>query len=149
VRGLGGEQVVFSNGDLLKSRIHNHKRMESRRVAFILRVAYGTGEEKLRTIPLMIRNVITAQPDIDFERAHFFNYGEWSLDFEVVYHFRSPDYLLHMDAQQVILFELYRQFERAGIEFAHPLSIVRLDDIDAAARIAAPLAQGVAGAARH
>jgi small-conductance mechanosensitive channel len=149
VRGLGGEQVVFSNGDLLKSRIHNHKRMESRRVAFILRVAYGTGEEKLRTIPLMIRNIITAQPDIDFERAHFFNYGEWSLDFEVVYHFRSPDYLLHMDAQQVILFELYRQFERAGIEFAHPLSIVRLDDIDAAARIAAPLAQGVAGAARH
>jgi len=29
LRGLGGEQVVFSNGDLLKSRIHNHKRMET------------------------------------------------------------------------------------------------------------------------
>jgi small-conductance mechanosensitive channel len=128
VRGLGGEQVVFSNGDLLKSRIHNHKRMQSRRVAFILRVAYGTGQQQLATIPQMIRRIITAQPDIDFERAHFFNYGEWSLDFEVVYHFRSPDYILHMDAQQVILFELYRQFEREGIQFAHPLSIIRLAD---------------------
>jgi small-conductance mechanosensitive channel len=128
VRGLGGEQVVFSNGDLLKSRIHNHKRMQSRRVAIILRVAYGTGEQKLATIPQMIRRIITAQPNIDFERAHFFNYGEWSLDFEVVYHFRSPDYLQHMDAQQAILFELYRQFEREAIQFAHPLSIIRLAD---------------------
>lgn len=128
VRGLGGEQVVFSNGDLLKSRIHNHKRMQSRRVAFVLRVAYGTGQEQLAAIPQMIRRIVTARPDIDFERAHFFNCGEWSLDFEVVYHFRSPDYILHMDAQQAILFELYRQFESEGIRFAHPLSIVRLAD---------------------
>jgi small-conductance mechanosensitive channel len=133
LRGLGGEQVVFSNGDLLKSRIHNHKRMETRRVAFVLRISYGTGEETLCRIPALIRDVIEATPNVDFERAHFFMWGEWSLDFEVVYHFRSPDYIKHMDAQQAIFLALYRRFEQEGIQFAHPLSIVRLADQDRAA----------------
>jgi small-conductance mechanosensitive channel len=135
VRSLGGEQVVFSNGDLLKSRIHNHKRMETRRVAFILRIAYGTSEQQLSAIPQLVRDIVTAQPNVDFERAHFMHYGEWSLDFEVVYHFQSPDYLLHMDAQQTIFLELYRAFEREGIRFAHPLSVVRLADQDAMSRL--------------
>jgi small-conductance mechanosensitive channel len=33
-----------------------------------------------------------------------------------------------MDAQQAIFLEIYRRFQQEGIEFAHPLSIVRLDD---------------------
>jgi small-conductance mechanosensitive channel len=125
LRGLGGEQVVFSNGDLLKSRIHNHKRMETRRNAFVLRVAYGTSEEQLCRVPRILRDIIGAKPNIDFERAHFFRWSEWSLDFEVVYHFRSPDYILHMDAQQDIFLEIYRRFQQEGIQFAHPMSIVR------------------------
>jgi small-conductance mechanosensitive channel len=128
VRGLGGEQVVFSNGELLKSRIHNHKRMQTRRVAFVLRVAYGMQEELLARIPDLIRDIISAKPNIDFERAHFFSWGQWSLDFEVVYHYRSPDYIRHMDAQQAIFLDIYRRFQQEGIEFAQPLSIVRLAD---------------------
>lgn len=128
VRGLGGEQVVFSNGELLKSRIHNHKRMQTRRVAFVLRVAYGMPEDLLGRIPHIIRDIVASTPNVDFERAHFFSWGQWSLDFEVVYHYRSPDYILHMDAQQAIFLEIYRRFQQEGIEFAHPLSIVRLAD---------------------
>jgi small-conductance mechanosensitive channel len=138
VRGLGGEQVVFSNGDLLKSRIHNHKRMETRRVSFVLRVAYGTSEELLCRVPRIIREIIAMKPNIDFERAHFFMWGEWSLDFEVVYHFRSPDYILHMDAQQDIFLEIYRRFEQEGIRFAHPLSIVKLADAPTGLQPGAP-----------
>jgi small-conductance mechanosensitive channel len=126
VRSIGGEQVVLSNGDLLKSRIRNHKRLETRRVAFILRVAYGTSEQQLRRIPQMVGEIISGRPNIDYERTHFVNYGEWSLDFEVVYHYRSPDYVQHLDAQQAIFLELYRMFERERIQFAHPLSVVRL-----------------------
>ena len=128
VRGLGGEQIVFSNAELLKSRIHNHKRLQARRVAFVLRVAYGIGEERLHRIPQIVREVIAAKPEIDFERAHLFQWGEWSLNFEVVYHFRSPDYIRHMDAQQAIFLEIYRRFQQEGIDFANPTSIVRLGE---------------------
>ena len=128
LRGLGGEQVVFSNGELLKSRIHNYKRMQTRRVAFVLRIAYGTSEESLGRIPHIVREVVTATPDVDFERAHLFQWGEWSLNFEVVYHFRSADYIPHMNAQQAIYLGIYRRFQQEGIAFAHPMSIVRLAD---------------------
>ena len=147
LRGLGGEQVIFANGDLLKSRIHNHKRMETRRVAFVLRVAYGAGDRQLARVPVLIREVVDAQPMAAFERAHFFNYGEWSLNFEVVYHFQSPDYIAHMDTQQAILLEIYRRFEREGIRFAHPLSIVRMAE---GQELPAPQAASAAGSTfRH
>jgi small-conductance mechanosensitive channel len=137
LRGLGGEQVVFSNGELLKSRIHNHKRMQTRRVAFVLRIAYGTSEEQLGRIPRLIREVVTSTPNVDFERAHLFQWGEWSLNFEVVYHFRSPDYIRHMDAQQEIFLGIYRRFQQEGIAFAHPMSVVRLADPDLAGMVQA------------
>lgn len=130
LRGLGGEQIIFSNNELLKSRIHNHKRMRTRRVAFVLRVAYGACQQQLASIPDLVRAIVTARSDVDFERAHFFRYGDWSLDFEVVYHFKGPDYIQHMDAQHAILLEIYRVFEREQIQFAHPLSVIRVAEPD-------------------
>ncbi len=149
LRSLGGEQIVFSNGDLLKSRIHNYKRMETRRVAFVLRVAYGTGDERMARIPELVRDIVSARDDVVFDRAHFFRYGEWSLDFEVVYHFQSPDYNLHMDAQQAILLEIYRCFERERIQFAHPLSVIRVAQHDDPAGGWLPQSSPAHGELRH
>jgi small-conductance mechanosensitive channel len=143
LRGLGGEQVVSSNGDLLKSRIHNRERREVRRVAFVLRVAYGIGDEKLCRVARILRDIISAKTGIDFERAHCFRWSGWSLDVEAVYHFRSPNYVLHMDAQQEIFPEIYRRFQQEGMAFAHLMSIVRLGDPHLAG-----MAQGTADAGR-
>jgi len=85
-------------------------------------------EEQLCRVSRIIREIVSAKPNIDFERAHFFRWSEWSLDFEVVYHFRSPDYILHMDAQQDIFLEIYRRFQQEHIPFAHPMSIIRMAD---------------------
>ncbi len=126
LRGLGGEQIVFSNAELLKSRIHNHQRMLRRRVAFVIRVSYQSSDAQLRAVPAIVRELVRAQPNADFERAHLFACAESSLDFEVVYHVTSPDYVVHMDTQQEILLGLYRRFASEQIAFAHPLQLVRL-----------------------
>jgi small-conductance mechanosensitive channel len=42
VRSLSGEQLVFSNNDLLSSRIRNYKRMAERRIVFSFGVVYQT-----------------------------------------------------------------------------------------------------------
>ncbi|MEW5994600.1 MAG: mechanosensitive ion channel domain-containing protein, partial [Candidatus Zixiibacteriota bacterium] len=42
VRSLSGEQLIFSNADLVNSRIRNHKRMNERRVVFAFGVVYHT-----------------------------------------------------------------------------------------------------------
>ncbi|MDA2918605.1 mechanosensitive ion channel family protein [Desulfobacterota bacterium AH_259_B03_O07] len=120
VRSLFGEQIVFSNNDLLQNRIKNYKRMFNRRIVFTLGVVYQTPYEKLKSIPSIIKDVIEAQQNTRFDRAHFNQYGDFSLNYETVYYVLSPDYNLYMDINQAINLEIFRRFEEEGIEFAYP-----------------------------
>jgi small-conductance mechanosensitive channel len=126
VRSLSGEQLVFANNDLLKSRIRNFKRMNERRAAFGIGVTYQTPAEKLAAIPAMLREAVEAQSPTRFDRAHFKQYGDSALLFEVVYYVLSPDYNLYMDIQQAINLAVFRRFAEEQIEFAHPTYTVCL-----------------------
>ena len=124
VRSLTGEQLIFSNSDLLNSRIRNYGRMEERRVSFTLGVTCQTPYEKLVEIPRMVEGIIKAQPQTRFGRAHFKAYGDFSLDFEIVYSMLTSDYGVFMDIQQAINLEILRRFAEEGIEFAYPTQTV-------------------------
>lgn len=120
VRSLSGEQLVFSNNDLLNSRIRNYGQMVERRIVFSIGVVYQTPHEKLEQIPSIIEDVIVKQELARFDRAHFRQYGDYSLNFEIVYYVESSDYKLYMDIQQAVNLEIFRRFAEAGIEFAYP-----------------------------
>ncbi|BBM69098.1 mechanosensitive ion channel family protein [Rhodothermus marinus] len=120
IRSLTGEQLVFSNSDLLNSRIRNYKRMQERRIVFTVGVVYQTPKEKLEKIPQIIREIIEAQEMVRFDRAHFKEFGPSSLNFEVVYWVLDPDYTLYMNIQQAINLALFERFQQEGIEFAYP-----------------------------
>lgn len=131
VRALSGEQVVFANADLLKSRIHNYKRLYERRVLFGFGVLYQTPPEQLAAVPAMVREIVAAQDGARFDRAHFKGFGDSSLDFEVVYFVLSPEYNRYMDIQQAINLELLRQFGASGIGFAFPTRTVHVETLPA------------------
>lgn len=131
LKSLSGEQLVFSNNDLLNSRIRNYGRMDERRVVFPLGVTYQTPAEKLKTIPGMIRNAVEAQADVRFDRAHFQKYGDFALIFEVVYYVLSANYSQYMDIQQAINLRIYEDFEAAGIEFAYPTRTLYVRQLEA------------------
>lgn len=120
LRSLSGEQIIVSNADLLKSRIRNFKRMFERRVSFNIGVTYETPYEKLSAIGPMIKQIVEAQPDVRFDRAHFKEYANWSLNYEIVYFVKSPDYNKYMDTQQAINLGIYRRFRDENITFAYP-----------------------------
>jgi len=120
LRSLSGEQLVFSNTDLLGSRIRNYGRMYERRVVFKLGVTYQTPRDKLSRIPGIIREAIERQENTRFDRSHFQAYGDFSLNFESVYYIASPDYNLYMDLQQAVNLRIHERFEEEGIEFAYP-----------------------------
>ena len=120
IRSLSGEQLIFSNSDLLKSRIRNYKQMYERRVVFSLGVIYQTPYVKLKAIPLIIREIIETQEQTRFDRVHFSKFGDSSLNFEIVYWVKNPDYNVYMDIHQVIILEIFRRFEEEGIVFAYP-----------------------------
>ncbi len=120
IRSISGEQLVFSNSDLLQSRVRNFGRMEKRRVVFSLGVTYQTPAEKLERIPSLIRAAIETQENVRFDRSHFASYGDSALNFETVYFVGSSDYAQHMDILQAVNLRIYRTFEDEGIEFAYP-----------------------------
>ena len=124
LRSLTGEELVFSNADLLNSRIRNYGRMFERRVVFSLGVVYQTPRDKLAKIPDIIRSAIEAQEKTRFDRAHFKDFGAYALNFEAVYYVLVPDYNVYMDTQQAINFYIHEQLEAEGIEFAYPSQTV-------------------------
>lgn len=120
MRSQSGEELIFSNTDLLASRIRNYGRMVERRVAFTVGVTYQTPASKLRSIPGTLRSAIEAERDVRFERAHFQGYGDFALLFEAVYHVLSPDFALHMDIRERINLSIFERFSESGIQFAYP-----------------------------
>ena len=124
IRSLSGEQLVFSNNDLLSSRIRNYKRMNERRALFSFGVTYETPKEKLAGLPELVREVVESQGNTRFDRAHFQRFGASSLDFEVVYYMLVPDYNAYMDTQQAINLELFTRFDELGVDFAYPTRTV-------------------------
>jgi small-conductance mechanosensitive channel len=132
VRSLWGEELVFSNSDLLSSRLRNYGRMQQRRVAFKLGVTYQTTRQQLERIPAIVREAIEAQPDTRFDRSHFVSYGDFALIFESVYYVLSADYNVYMDRNQGIYLRIHEAFEREGIEFAYPTQTLFLERAGAA-----------------
>ena len=120
LRSLTGEQLIFSNSDLLGSRIQNYGRMKERRVAFEIGVTYETPRDKLERIPQLLKAAIEKQSRTRFDRAHFKAYGQFSLVFETVYYVHTPDYNVYMDIHQAVNLDIHEKFEQEQIEFAYP-----------------------------
>lgn len=126
IRSLSGEQLIFSNNDLLVSRIRNFKRMKERRVVFNIDVVYETSVEVVEKIPLLLKQIVDDEPEATFNRAHLKDYGASALVYEVVYYVQGSDYNHYMDVQQKLNFKVYELFHKEGIEFAYPTSTVYL-----------------------
>lgn len=126
LRSLSGEQLIRSNAELLKSAIHNYKRMSERRVLFTFGITHQTSGEKITELTQTIREIITAISITRFDRAHFVSIGESSLNFEVVYYLQSSEYNVYMDTQQRVNLELMQACAQRDIVFAHPTTTLHV-----------------------
>jgi small-conductance mechanosensitive channel len=124
LRSLSGEQIIFSNNELLKGRIRNYKRLYERRNVFSTDVTYDTPTNVVQRIPSMIREIVETQAPVRFDRSHLSAYTESGLRFETVYYVLDPDYNKHMDIQQVIFLTLLERFRSEGIDIALPTRVV-------------------------
>lgn len=127
LRSLTGEELVIANTDITASRIQNYKRMARRRIAFNLGVTYETTAVQMKQIPGIIQEIIENVNSVTFDRAHFSSYGDFSLNYEVVYYVETNDYEVYMDAQQLIYLAIKEAFEARSIEFAYPTQTLYMD----------------------
>ena len=126
LRSLAGEQLVFSNATLTNSSLQNYKRMENRRILFKIGVTYDTSSEQLKEIPGLIKNLIENVACTTFDRVHFCEFADFSLNFEIVYYVLSSDYYVYMDILQEVNLRIKEEFDKRGIEFAFPTQTLYL-----------------------
>lgn len=119
LRSVTGEELIFSNGDLLKSRIHNYARMTRRRGKLRFAVDAETPADKLERLPPLLRGIIERQPQSTFDRAHLVGITDSGIEFECLYYVESPDYRTYADTQQACWLELIRACAAEEIAFAH------------------------------
>ncbi|HEY0784057.1 MAG TPA: mechanosensitive ion channel family protein [Thermoanaerobaculia bacterium] len=118
LRSLSGEQLIFSNSDLLKSRIRNLSRMSERRVVLALSLDLATPADVVAAVPGVVRAIVEGKEQVRFDRSHFKGIGAGALDFEAVYFVTTPDNAVHMDRQQEIGLELLRALAERGAKLA-------------------------------
>jgi small-conductance mechanosensitive channel len=124
LRSLSGEQIILANADLLKSRVHNLGRMPERRVLFTLGVTYETPRAKLERIPALVESVINATPDTRFVFCVFRHFGDFALQFEVVYYVALEAGAKYLEILNNVNYGIHAAFEREGISFAYPTQTV-------------------------
>lgn len=139
LRSLSGEQIIFSNAELLKSRIRNYKRMQERRVLFEFNLPHDTPMDELERIPQTVTDIVSADYlDTRFDRAHFKGYGDKGLQFEVVYYVLDPDYNKYMDIQQEINFALLAALRQRNIRLAYPTRTLHIAEAEHSHGVSGP-----------
>lgn len=123
LRSPDGEEVSISNQKLTSADIENLGRREERRHVFSIGVAYETPIEKLKKIPAILENIIEGVENINFDRAHLKNMGDFSLNFEVVFKTESSDFRSYMDAIEKVNLAILDTFEKEKIEIAYPTQV--------------------------
>ncbi len=126
IRSIQGEEIILSNKELTSAKVHNMKRMTRRRAEFDIGITYETPTKKMEKINSIIKKIVDKENDATFDRLHFHNFGNFSLNYKLIYFVESPDFVLFMDINERVLLNIKRAFEKEGINFAYPTSTVRL-----------------------
>ena len=127
LRSLRGEIVVINNSKLTSSNIENFATMQQRRMIYSIGVTYQTTADQIQSIPTTIQTIVDNTTHAIFNRCHFTGFGDYSLNFEIVYYIDNRDYTHALDIQQSINLSIMRRFEEQGIEFAFPSQTLYLE----------------------
>ncbi|MFW5702947.1 MAG: mechanosensitive ion channel family protein [Candidatus Dojkabacteria bacterium] len=127
IRTLSGEELVVANTELTSAQLRNYSDLERRRVLMNIGVVYGTPLKKLQKVNEIVEKAVGSQELADFGRSHFHEFGDFSLNFEVVFHVNCKEYKAYMDVLQEINFEIVKGFEKEKIDMAFPTQTIHLE----------------------
>jgi len=127
IRSINGEIIVISNSSLTNGIISNYAQMEKRRLVHKLGVIYETKPETMKKIPSIIQTIVENTQNASFDRCHFTDFGDFSLNFELVYYIPTNDYVAAMEAQQHINLRIMEEFKINNIDFAFPTQTLQIE----------------------
>ena len=77
-------------------------------------------------MPSLISLAVNRAEHAVFDRCHFVEFAQSSLNFEVVYFIDTKDYGVAMDSQQSVNLCIMKLFKENGIDFAFPTQTIHI-----------------------
>lgn len=128
IRTFDGSLISVPNNVLVNYNINNLSNWAKRRVVQILRLTHDTSTAVLKNIARDIHKVIQSDNNTDFFTINFYEFGESSLDFQLIYYINEPDYKRYLEIKEHINFQIMEVLEREGAAFAFPSRTLYLGD---------------------
>ena len=120
VRATTGEEVVISNTNLLNKELHNLANTMRRRATLMLGVTYQTPPAICRTLPDVVKDIVTKHSEAVFLHCLMVNFGASSLDFELLFDVLDEDGEVFNRVRHEICISILERFEQLGVDFAYP-----------------------------
>ena len=121
LRNLPGEELIIPNQMLIDGVVRNHSRMGERRVSFVLLLHHETRAAELEAAATIMREVVSAAPQVRLARAQLKRAAMEGFEFEIVYFFATSDYDLFAAGHHDILIAILKRFDERGIALAAPV----------------------------
>ena len=120
IRSVDGSELIIPNAKMADSVLENISREKARRIKFIVGLVYETSNVKMERACAIIKKVLEEHKDIErgTHRIFFSDFADSSLNLTVIYWITNLERIF--DVRSEINFEIKKQFEKEGIEFAYP-----------------------------
>jgi MscS family membrane protein len=129
VRTLDRTLITIPNGKLAELRIESYAARDRIRLACTLGLVYGTSAQQMRAVLSGLERALRAHPKIwpDNVVVRFKEFGQSSLDIEVMAWFQTSDWSEFQLIRQEMLLEFMQVVESAGSSFAFPTRTLHLE----------------------
>ncbi|MBU0660860.1 mechanosensitive ion channel family protein [Patescibacteria group bacterium] len=124
LKTLRGEELIIPNKELTATRVQNFQALEQRREVLLFSLVYETKQSTLEHIPVIIQKIVEKMDGVNFGRCHMSALKDSGVEFELIYHVESSDYVVYMDVKQQLLIEIMRSLQKEKADFAYPTQVV-------------------------
>jgi small-conductance mechanosensitive channel len=105
LRSQSGEEIVFSNSDLLSARIRNFKKIQGHRMNLNLEYSTTLSDGQISMLMKQIKDLIESNGELKFESCHLVKISQ-NLEFQAIYWNLSTDSASQLSVQQKLLLGL-------------------------------------------
>jgi MscS family membrane protein len=134
IRTLDGHLVTIPNSMLVNEMVENIGRRPYLKRVADFGVTYDTPADKIERAVQILKDILAQTKEIHHDpdlapRVYFNDLKDSSLNVQVIYWVKPPDYWLFQEVNQRINLAVIRRFEAEGIEMAYPTRTVYVKKI--------------------
>jgi MscS family membrane protein len=135
IRTLDTGYMTIPNKIIVNNKLENLTRRASRRIQFILGIAYSTTKQQMESLIADLKAYGENHPKRNDETSvAFYNFGAYALEIWIEMHLNYEEWETYLQTRNEALFALYGIIEKNQVKIAYPTQVVKIESDERAIR---------------